>query len=197
MADPLAYPFPDTWWIEDDRVLGGRFPGSPDGDKARRMAVALVEMDVRLIINLQEPCEEGREGSVAYERQMLATARRRGRRLQVAHEPIPDHGVPSREQAIRILDRIDAAIAGGGRVYVHCWGGHGRTGLVAGCLHRRRGRSEDEALQAIADARAWHVEGLARIAAPQTPEQVQFVRSFDEDRTGHAERTRRTDIVMA
>lgn len=34
---------------------------------------------------------------------------------------------------IRILDAIDARLEAGKSVYVHCWGGIGRTDTVAGC----------------------------------------------------------------
>jgi hypothetical protein len=48
--------------------------------------------------------------------------------------PIRDVSTPhSREVTTAILDTIDAEIAKDGLVYVHCWGGVGRTGLIIGC----------------------------------------------------------------
>ena len=46
-----------------------------------------------------------------------------------------------------ILDAIDAALDGGKTVYVHCWGGVGRTGTVVGCWLVRHGKTGDEALR--------------------------------------------------
>ena len=44
----------------------------------------------------------------------------------------------------RILDDVDAALADGGAVYVHCWGGIGRTGTVVGCWLVRHGLDDGD-----------------------------------------------------
>ena len=38
-----------------------------------------------------------------------------------------------------MLDAIDDQLENGGNVYVHCWGGKGRTGTVVGCWLIRHG----------------------------------------------------------
>lgn len=40
---------------------------------------------------------------------------------------------------IRILDHIDQKINSNLPVYVHCWGGRGRTATVVGCYLARHG----------------------------------------------------------
>lgn len=174
----LTYPFTDTWWIEPGLVLGGRYPGGHDPAQMQQMLGALLDGGFRTVVNLQERSEDGREGSAPYEAALAELADARGIDVELVHEPIRDHGVPSPHQARRILDAIDAACERSHRVYVHCWGGHGRTGLVAGLLHRSRGLGGDAALEAITAARAYHRDGIARIAAPQTPEQCAFVRDW-------------------
>ena len=48
--------------------------------------------------------------------------------------PIRDVSVPTdSSEMTAILDCIDAEIERGNLAYVHCWGGHGRTGTVVGC----------------------------------------------------------------
>ena len=47
--------------------------------------------------------------------------------------PVRDVSVPSKDGMVMILDRIDQALAQQRPVYVHCWGGKGRTGTVVGC----------------------------------------------------------------
>ena len=64
--------------------------------------------------------------------------------------PIPDTGNPKPAQVESILDTIDTAIAAGRRVYVHCWGGIGRTGTIVGCYLVRHGLTGDQALAEIA-----------------------------------------------
>lgn len=47
--------------------------------------------------------------------------------------PIPDTGIVNDEDYERILTDIQRAIDAGDVVYVHCWGGKGRTCTVIGC----------------------------------------------------------------
>ena len=51
---------------------------------------------------------------------------------------IKDFSVPTERQMIRILNQIDMCI-NEKTVYVHCWGGKGRTGTVVGCYLARHG----------------------------------------------------------
>ena len=71
----------------------------------------------------------------------------------VVHErhPIRDLSVPrSPQDMASILDALDEALEGGRNVYVHCWGGVGRTGTVVGCWLVRHGLTGDQALAQIA-----------------------------------------------
>ena len=72
-----------------------------------------------------------------------------------------------------ILDAI-AAELDRGVVYVHCWGGVGRTGTVVGCLLADRGLGYDEALAELAALRAGTRKGDR--AAPETDEQRAVIR---------------------
>jgi protein-tyrosine phosphatase len=77
--------------------------------------------------------------------------------------PIPDFGTPSRAQVTEILAALDAELAAGRTVYLHCRAGIGRTGTIAGCFLARDGRSGEEAL------------GLV---SPETEAQRDFVRTW-------------------
>lgn len=52
----------------------------------------------------------------------------------VHHYPVPDGTAPSIDQVMNILYGIGAATQQGKRVLIHCFGGFGRTGVVAACL---------------------------------------------------------------
>lgn len=71
-------------------------------------------------------------------------------------------------------------------MYVHCWGGVGRTGTVVGCYLVRSGLSGDEALARIRQLR--RNEATANRPSPETDEQRNMVRSWrageDADTTG-------------
>jgi protein-tyrosine phosphatase len=74
--------------------------------------------------------------------------------LVFMHFPIRDVDVPDGIEPLeRLLDEIDAAIEAGGRVVIHCQGGLGRTGTVAGCYLVRRGLSKEAALAELVRVR--------------------------------------------
>lgn len=116
-----------------------------------------------------------------------AEAERRRVELAFAHRPLDDMRVPETTQEIR--DIVDEEIApflkdnggsgnggNGSVVYLHCWGGRGRAGMVAAAaLARLYGVSADEALERVDRAlKTREPEGRA----PQTDEQIEFVRQF-------------------
>ena len=73
-----------------------------------------------------------------------------------------------------ILKTIGDEIAAGRPVYVHCWGGVGRTGTVAGCwLVQKDGLSGQDAIARIAQLRRTTPKG--RRPSPETPDQCRFV----------------------
>jgi hypothetical protein len=94
--------------------------------------------------------------------------------LEHARFAIPDRGVPTRERMKEILDYVEAALASGRVVYVHCLGGIGRTGMAVACHLMRGGATPEDALASIA---AWRADGRR---SPETDEQRRFVESWSE-----------------
>jgi len=88
--------------------------------------------------------------------------------------PVRDFTVPSEEQIRFALDLIDSELQAGGIVYVHCWAGCGRTGVVVGCWLVRHGAEPGVALQRIAEARG--------PGCPQTLEQRLAVLGWERGR---------------
>ncbi|PSL55341.1 methyltransferase family protein [Saccharothrix carnea] len=85
--------------------------------------------------------------------------------------PIPDFGVPA---TIPELDDALAEMRAGRHVLVHCWGGIGRSSLLAGALLVLDGASPEAAWQAIAEARGRDV--------PETDEQRAWLTTFAQAR---------------
>eukprot|EP00882_Tetradesmus_deserticola_P014120 GHRQ01015010.1.p1 GENE.GHRQ01015010.1~~GHRQ01015010.1.p1 ORF type:complete len:259 (+),score=87.23 GHRQ01015010.1:410-1186(+) len=54
--------------------------------------------------------------------------------LEFAHSPIEDLGVPGERQLEEIIADMQRRIERGEVLYVHCWGGRGRVGLVGACF---------------------------------------------------------------
>jgi len=70
-----------------------------------------------------------------YENELSFFAKGVGKNIQVIRKAIPDYGVPDKELMNDILQIIEKSLNENKRVFVHCFGGVGRTGtLVSGYL---------------------------------------------------------------
>ena len=94
--------------------------------------------------------------------------------------PIPDVSVPEDPSVMAsVLDAIDAAQHQRPIVYVHCWGGIGRTGTVVGCYFRGQGQSGDGALAQVAHLWTGVEKSRRRPESPETDEQRAYVRAWE------------------
>jgi protein-tyrosine phosphatase len=96
--------------------------------------------------------------------------------LKIHHLPIRDMDIPDDQMLQTILDTMENDIENGKRVYVHCWGGHGRTGTVIGSWLVKEGMSADEALDQIKSQRLLTSFGDA--PSPQTQEQIDVIKKL-------------------
>ena len=104
-------------------------------------------------------------------------------RVSCRRFPVPDLGVPDVATMHRILNAIDAAIADRMPVYVHCWGGIGRTGTVVGCFLIRHGMADGKTvIERIHDLR--YTDAERRRPSPETRTQVAFVESWGRHESG-------------
>ncbi|MHB8974455.1 MAG: protein-tyrosine phosphatase family protein [Pirellulaceae bacterium] len=93
---------------------------------------------------------------------------------------IPDVLVPPPQLMSEILDHIDRSLQANRPVYVHCWGGIGRTGTVIGCWLLRQGlATRDSVLPTLAQLRQHDMERGHRVS-PETEAQRQFVLNWRE-----------------
>jgi hypothetical protein len=92
--------------------------------------------------------------------------------------PIADGAVPTQDLMIVILDTIAAALGQDEKVFIHCVGGRGRTGMVASCFAARHGVATGQRLiNWLAERRYQH--GLFK-PSPETDAQCDFVRRWKE-----------------
>lgn len=177
--NPGDTPFTRSYWAAPGKLLAGEYPGDLNTAKAREKLAGLVQCGVRLVINLVEPGEKNRSGQpfVDYRPMLDDIAQRAGRSVRCERLSIRDNDVPTVDHMRKILDAIDAANAAGQIVFVHCWGGKGRTGTVVGCWLARHGL-------ATGDAAVKRVKELTLASpydfgpVPQTSAQCDLVRKW-------------------
>ena len=166
---------PNAYWVEPEQLLAGPYPCAVDLPTAERRVAALLSFGIDYIVDLTEP---GEYNLRPYWSLLLPQADALARTVERRQPSIPDLGTPAVGQMRSILDTIDAALATGRKVYVHCWGGIGRTGTVVGCYLVRRGLRGDDALVTIAELRRKLPNGHK--LSPETHAQREMVRTWRE-----------------
>jgi protein-tyrosine phosphatase len=138
----VTRPNANTYWVVPHKFLAGEYPGDKDLVKAREKIKRFLEAGVRHFIDLTEFGE-----LVSYEAVLSDESRAANVAATYQWFPMRDVSVPGdAAQLGEVLLTIDRRIREGGAVFVHCWGGVGRTGLVVGCWLQEHGRTPDDAL---------------------------------------------------
>ena len=161
----------DSYWAVEDKLLAGPYPGAKSLDEARQKLNAFLDLGVTCFVDLTE---EG-EGPPLhpYAALLRKVAAKRGIKVTHMRLPIRDVDVPTSWQMRIILLAIRLAIEAGEVVYVHCWGGVGRTGTVVGCVFVDAGLTADQAIHHL----GWVRRDTARAhrASPETQTQRDFI----------------------
>lgn len=156
-------PMPESFWIEPGRLLAGKYAGAPAEEEAARRVRGLAAAGITLVLDLTHADDR----LAPYESLLPAGVRR----LSV---PVPDFSAPSLEELERALAAIDAELADGGGVYVHCWGGCGRTGAVVASWLVRQGLDADAALARFGELS----RPVCGRTCPEVPAQLALVREY-------------------
>lgn len=168
-------PIPESYWVEPGRLLAGEYPGRYENELTRKRIDAFIEDGFNVFIDLTKPNEMSPYSDFLLEQAGAYD-------LEVKHYrfPIGDFGLPTVEQMISILDTIDTELQAGRKIYLHCWGGIGRTGTTVGCYLVRRGKTWNEALHQLS---VWW-KGVPKSQyhpySPETNEQRWFIRNWKD-----------------
>ena len=178
----VPVPFTRTYWVVPGKFMAGCYPGSRKEERAYQKLSGLVMHGIRHVVSLMEPDETdwSNKPFVPYEDQMKQIVDSMGRSATFDRMAIVDNDIPTRHFMRDILNCIDFNIEHGKPVYVHCWGGRGRTGTVVGCYLARHGFATGQrSLDLLQELRKNAQD--SKQASPQTPDQLDMVRSWIEN----------------
>ena len=174
MAD-INRPLSESYWVIPGQFLAGEYPGHASEEFTRKRVDALIEAGFDMFIDLTKPDE-----SLPYSGILEEEAKIYESKAAYCRFPIGDFGLPTSRQMNSILDAIDESLQAGRKIYLHCWGGIGRTGTTIGCYLVRQGKTGEEALAQLS---AWW-RGVPKsryhLHSPETLEQMDFIRSWAE-----------------
>ncbi len=179
LASPSTIP-PTTssYWVVPGCLLAGAYPGDSDPEAHRAKVQALIDAGIRTFVNLMEEDETNYAGEPFVPYQDLA--RQLCPDASCCRHAIRDLSAPTPELMTTILDAIDKSMTVGKPVYVHCWGGVGRTGTVIGCWLLRHGLAEPgDVPKVLMEIRQQDRERRQRMS-PESPEQQRFVKGWLE-----------------
>jgi protein-tyrosine phosphatase len=169
-------PILESYWVEENRLLVGEYPGSYNDETTRQKIDTFIEAGINTFIDLTQPHELPSYEAILKEQGRIYDVKTRYHRFAIR-----DHTVPARETMTSILNTIDEALKGGHGVYVHCWGGVGRTGIVVGCYLVRRGHSNKGALALVNTLYKTRPNNIYLPRSPETNEQINFILNWREE----------------
>src|SRR5271154_437920 len=168
----------NTYWVMPPKFLAGEYPGDKDTDIARKKIKQFLAAGIRHFVDLTEDRELAPYEAILSEEALKSSINATYRRF-----PIRDNSVPrDSDYLAEILLAIDSRIREEGAVYLHCWGGVGRTGLVVACWLQEHGRTPDDSLAELS-AKWSIVEKIYRKPeSPETSVQVSWIKNWPQRR---------------
>ena len=169
-------PLSESYWVVEGRLLAGEYPGKFEPEQTRQRIDALIEAGFDTFVDLTKEDETWPYLPILHEESAVYEVKFSHLRF-----PIGDFGLPTSDQMNAILDSLEKGLESGRKIYLHCWGGIGRTGTTVGCYLVRKGKSGEEALNQVA---AWwqHVpKSHYHTYSPETLEQVKFIQAWAEN----------------
>jgi len=173
----LATPLTRCYWVVDRLFLAGAYAGHEDPLKHVERVTGLWNAGMRTFVNLIEEDEKNPQGKAfaRYDHILRELATKNDERVAHLRFPIVDQHITSNDRMSSILDAIDLSIANQIPVYVHCFGGIGRTGTVVCCWLLRHGFvSKENVFQVLSQLREADIERSSR-DAPENKMQEDFV----------------------
>ena len=167
-ANSQNHPLKQSFYVGEN-VYAGEYPGAIDEPVAKAKIRQMTQFGVRHYIDLTE------EGELRPYAHLLPSD------TTYTRFPVPDVSVPkSIDEVKTLIEHInELSERNDGYVYIHCWGGVGRTGTIVACYlaqHMEHPSLENTLLQLRTLFAEMPKSAYRR--TPETKEQVQFVQEF-------------------
>jgi protein-tyrosine phosphatase len=159
----MEKPIENCYWVVPGRLLAGEYPRNKDSESSQEKINSLLRSGVKAFVDLTEE----NEGLMPYANLILEAYHYRF--------PIRDVSTPESEGFTQaILDTIDHHMSKGELVYIHCWGGVGRTGVIVGCWLAQQGISGKVALTQLREMWQQCPKSVFR-QSPETAQQEHYI----------------------
>lgn len=188
-------PTPESNWVIPGKLLVGAFPASENDEDTFCLLSSILKCNINKFVCLQKeyqitgvPEESWRRGQALrpYFEDVMLIVKNKGmfedlasitdeEKVGFVHCPIVDCGIISDQRILQLAQLVVDCLLKGDCIYLHCWGGHGRTGtvvcLVLHLLYDLPLLDVLERCQRVHDLRRFPVD----VSSPQTQEQVDQV----------------------
>lgn len=143
------------------------------------------EYEPEIVVDLTETTEWS---SYMNYRPLLIKEKNRGIKVDMIHFPIVDMRCPTNNQIdkfMNLMSRLEKIHNENRKIYIHCKGGHGRAGLIFGCLLSKlmNDKSYEEIQKIINNVHSQRTDcgnEWLQLGAPQTSEQINFLKQYIE-----------------
>ncbi|MFT7542793.1 MAG: putative protein tyrosine phosphatase [Gammaproteobacteria bacterium] len=177
----IAPPTKSSYWVVPEKLLAGAYPGAPTAVAHQKKVEDLLDAGVRAFVDLMEQDETNHEGKTFTPYQDLVCSMAPDATCE--RFAIKDLSIPTVDEMEKILNVIDSHLNEERTVYVHCWGGVGRTGTVVGCWMLRHGiATAEDALGKLKSLRRQDEERGYR-ESPETGAQRDFIHAWGSVKT--------------